>query len=415
MSRQGYVCPPLTLNVTQDYKLPHPQSLSYPFFEVLMRVVILRRFRNASISMDVYADGLVQGLSAVRPDWEIKELAPRLDSSEMKAAKKGRGAFLLNGVRKYYERYWRFPRSLKAENADIFHIVDHSDGHLISWLKKYRKPVVITCHDLINLVAPETFENRAQLPAISMKVWEQSVRAMKNADRVVSVSSHTKKDVIESLNIEEDTVCVVPNAVDPVFKPLPTEIRQQFRQQEGIVDKFCLLNVGSNHSRKNVSSILKALPILKARGIPVHFWKVGKDFTSEQQGFIEHHGLRDNITFFGQPTLNDLIKTYSSADVLVAPSTYEGFGLTILEAMACGLPVITSNVTSLPEVAGDAAILVKPNDVEAIAAGIKQLHQDPDYHQALRQKGLARAATFSWKNTGTRVANIYEKVISKQY
>lgn len=378
-----------------------------------MRVVVLRRFRNASISMDVYADGLVNGLRAVCPDWEIHELAPRLDSSEMKAAKKGRGAFIIEGIRKYYERYWRFPQSLKKEDADIFHIIDHSDGHLLYWLKKFQKKAAITCHDIINLVAPETFENRAQLPGLSMMVWEKSVKEMKRADHIVSVSSHTKKDIVRSLQIDTEKVSVVPNAVDPVFHTLPKETITQFRAEAGVSQRFCLLNVGSNHSRKNIDAILQALPPLKDSGIPVTFWKVGKNFTEAQRAFISEHGLNENTDYFGQPSLEMLIKIYNSADVLIAPSLYEGFGLTVLEAMACGLAVITSNVTSLPEVAGDAAILVEPTDVGAIAAGVERLYKDPEYHQKMVHKGIERAAQFSWENTARQVAAQYKKICAE--
>ena len=122
------------------------------------------------------------------------------------------------------------------------------------------------------------------------------------------------------------------------------------------------------------------------------------------------HDLGADIRYFGQPSLETLITIYNSADVLVSPSLYEGFGLTILEAMACGLAVITSNVTSLPEVAGDAAILVEPTDVEAIAQGIERLYREPDYHQVMIQKGIARAAQFSWENTAKQVRDQYEKI-----
>ena len=288
-----------------------------------MRIVILRRFRNASISMDVYADGLISGLRTVCPDWEVCELAPRLDSSEMQKAKKGRGSFVIEGIRKYYERYWRFPQSLKREDADIFHIVDHSDGHLLYWLKKYKKKAAITCHDLINLVAPETFENRAQLPGLSMMVWEKSVREMKRADHIVSVSSHTKKDVVQALHISGKKVSVVPNAVDPVFRRLPPETIAQFRTDNGLEHRFCLLNVGSNHTRKNIDAILQSLPQLKTNGIPITFWKVGKDFTEAQKAFILKHDLGADIRYFGQPSLETLITIYNSADVLVSPSLYE--------------------------------------------------------------------------------------------
>ena len=377
-----------------------------------MRVAILRRSRNASISMDVYADGLSGGLKAVRPDWEIVELAPLLDSSEMVDAKKQ--PFWLTGIHKYYERYWRYPRSLERQPADIFHVVDHSEGHLCAWLKGYGKHNAITCHDLINLVEPETFKGRAKLPLISMMFWKNAVKSMQKADRIVSVSHHTKKDIVNSLEIKAEKIAVVPNAVDEIFTTISPEAIAQYRQAKGLTDEqFCLLNVGSNHSRKNLTTVLKVLASLKKQNIPVHFWKVGKDFTNQQQEYIAQNNLENNITYLGQPSLDELITIYNAADLLIAPSTYEGFGLTILEAMACGLAVLTSNVTSLPEVAGEAAILVDPLDEAKMVQEIINLYHDRQYHHNLVAKGLERSAMFTWQNTAEQVAQIYEQIVSK--
>lgn len=376
-----------------------------------MRVTILRRSRNASISMDVYADGLISGLKAVRPDWEIVELSPLLDFSEMINTQQQ--SFWLTGINKYYERYWRYPRSLKNQIADIFHVVDHSEGHLCAWLKHYGKHNAITCHDLINLVEPETFKGRARLPLISMIAWKNAVKSMKKANRIISVSNHTKKDIVNSLEIEEENIAVVPNAVDAIFKTIPHKSIARYRQQKGLSsEQFCLLNVGSNHSRKNLMTVLKVLTSLKAQNVPVRFWKVGKDFTPQQQEYIAQNSLETNITYLGQPTLAELITIYNAADLLIAPSTYEGFGLTILEAMACGLAVLTSNVTSLPEVAGDAAILVDPLDVETMVAKILNLYRDRELHQNFIKKGLERSALFTWQNTAEKVACIYEDIAS---
>lgn len=138
-----------------------------------MRVAILRRAVGASFSMDVYADGLVAGLKVARPEWEIIELFPKSDRQEQK------NSSWLTGLGKYYERYWRYPLSVQQETADIFHVIDHSDGHLVYWLKKTKRPIVVTCHDLINLVNPENVDNQARIPAISMAVWKYAVQGLK--------------------------------------------------------------------------------------------------------------------------------------------------------------------------------------------------------------------------------------------
>ena len=367
------------------------------------RIGILRPIAGFSFSMDVYADGLVGGLKTVRPDWEIIELAPTLTNFKDNP--------ILKGVEKYVERYWHYPRQLAQHQIDLFHIIDHSDGHLLYWLNNLPQPKIITCHDLINLTQPDSFRGRSIFPLVSMASWKYAVRGMRHADRIISVSDHTAKDITQHLNIPSQAIASIPNAVDGRFKPLTPLERELFRQQQNLdKEDFCLLNVGSNNSRKNIDTILKAIALLK-HDFPVQFWKAGADFNSAQKSFITEHQLNDCVTYLGKPSPEQLGEIYSAADVLVAPSSYEGFGLTILEAMACRTPVVTSNVTSLPEVAGDAAILVSPTDIEAIVAAIFRLQQDENYRQLLRDRGLARSRQFTWAKTAEQVIRVYRQAL----
>lgn len=372
----------------------------------IMRVAILRRSPQESFSMDVYANSLGRGLRAVRPNWTIIELYPDLERINPQQP-----AWLM-GTQKYYERYWRYPRTLKNQEVDLFHIIDHTHGYLSRWLTRERRLNVVTCHDLINLIRPDTYKGRARFPLISMTAWRLAVEGMREANHILSVSSHTKKDTIEHLKIPADQITVTPNAVDPIYRPVDRETIQAFRQRQRISpETFCLLNVGSNNSRKNVDGILEAVALLKQAGLPIHFWKASADFNAEQMRFIQEHGLESCITYLGKPDEETLVTIYNAADVLMAPSLYEGFGLTVLEAMACGTAVITASVSSLPEVAGDAAILVDPTDTKAIAAAVQQLYADPSYCQELVRRGLERAKQFTWENTAEQVARVYEAVV----
>lgn len=373
-----------------------------------MRIAILRRALQESISMDVYADALIRGLRAIRPNWKIVELAPAIT----KAADSCQPKWLV-GMQKYYQRYWRYPLRLQLEEVDLFHIIDHSDGYLSYWLKSCHKPNVVTCHDLINLIQPETFKGRACFPLISMTAWQLGIRGMKSANHIISVSSHTKKDMIRYLQIQPQKVTVVHNAVDAKFRPLSQKIIHSFRQQQGTTSKqFCLLNVGSNNARKNISTILKVVAVLSREGFPIHFWKVGADFNDEQEYFIQKHNLCDCVSYLGKPDENLLVTIYNAADSLIAPSLYEGFGLTVLEAMACGTPVIAANTTALPEIAGDAAILVEPTNISAIAVAVRKLYHNPAYRLELVKKGLTQVKSFTWENTAEQVARVYENVFS---
>jgi len=236
---------------------------------------------------------------------------------------------------------------------------------------------------------------------------------MRATNHIITVSAHTKADTIQHLNIPAHRITPIPNAVDAVFRPVAEERKQHFRQQQGIpADRFCILNVGSNNIRKNIATILEVVALLHAEGFPIQFWKVGANFNTEQQRFIQAHALESCITYLGQPDEDTLITIYNAADALIAPSLYEGFGLTVLEAMACGTAVIAANTTALPEVAGDAAILVAPQDREAIATAIRQLDRDPAYRHHFVEKGLDRVKHFTWENTAEQVARVYEMVLS---
>lgn len=374
-----------------------------------MRIAILRRSPQVSFSMDVYADGLISGLKTVRPTWEIVEFAPQSSQSDKKSS------VWLVGLWKYYERYWRYPRLVKKQNPDIFHIIDHSDGHLVRWLKRKSQATVVTCHDLINLFQPENIYGRTALPFVSMAAWKYAIKGMEKADHIITVSSHTANDVINNLKITAERITVVPDAVESIFRLLPQQEVKLFREENGITsNKLCLLNVGSNHPRKNISTILNVLKILVEKGLPIYFWKTGADFTPEQKTFIQAHSLENYVAYLGKPDKNKLVQIYNAADILIAPSLYEGFGMTILEAMACGTPVITSNVTSLPEVAGNAAVLVDPMDVDAMVKAVCCIFENSAYRQSLIEAGLARVKPFTWENIAEQIAQIYEKFLNQK-
>ena len=356
-------------------------------------------------SMDVYADGLISGFQTVCPSWQVVELAPNsVDRRSRSTAIR---------LQKTYERFWQFPRRVQQQPADIYHIIDHSDAHIIRWIKRKGKPVVVTCHDLINYFYPQNLEGSVRLPLVSDRLWRSAVKTMAEADAIVAVSTMTANDIKKILNIDAERIFVVPNAVDDIFQPASSDAIQSFRQHMSTPPgTLCLLNVGSNHPRKNVLIILQALNHLKQSGIPVHFWKINGAFNSEQQAFIQAHRLEESIRYLENLDKSALIQAYSAADVLVAPSLHEGVGLTLLEAMACGTPVITSNCSAMPEVVGDAGVLVDPTDSQAIANAVQYLYQNQASYQELCLKSIERSQLFSWKKTAAKITKVYATLLS---
>jgi glycosyltransferase involved in cell wall biosynthesis len=378
-----------------------------------MQIVIVRREPGVALSMDRYADSLVAELKILRPKWKIIEISPDFwNKNQENLWHSG------TGLRKYYERFWRHPRAVSQLKADVVHIIDHSNAHITYWLKRSHRlnpAVVVTCHDLVQFVYPNILRDQSRFPAFSMASWKFSVRGMTQADGIIAVSKNTAKDISEMLAINPHQVTVAPNGVDSQFCRLPLEKIEQIRQQYGCShDTICLLNVGSTHQRKNIFTILNVLVELRDRNLPVYLWKVGDDFTREQKAFIQTQNLQASIVQFGKPDKMALIELYNAADVLLSPSLYEGFGLTVLEAMACGTPVIAANVSSLPEVTGDAAILVEPTDVQAIVSAVCHLKQDASYRQTLIDKGLTRAQEFTWKRSAELVVSVYEQLTTQR-
>jgi glycosyltransferase involved in cell wall biosynthesis len=374
-----------------------------------MRVMIVRRVPGATFSLDVYADNLVAALKTVRPHWEIAEIAPIPWNSPDKLWQSG------PGIKKYYETFWRHPRAVSRLAADIFHVVDQSEAHIAYGLNRLNKPVVVTCHDLVQFVYPEILQDQSRFPALSLATWKYAVRGMEKANHVIAVSTNTAQDITNMLKIKPEQTTVIPNGISAKFQILPNseaaKIRQQYTRSP---DTFCLLNIGSTHQRKNIMTVLQVLKSLTEKGIPICLWRTGSDFTKKQKYFIEEHHLAPHIFDLGRPDAAHLVQIYNAADALLAPSLYEGFGLTVVEAMACGTPVITSNVSSLPEVVENAAIQVDPLDIEAITRAICKIRHDRSYYSYLVEKGLLRAKFFSWEKTAEQVAKVYEGLVQNR-
>ena len=369
-----------------------------------MKVVIVRRVRGSTASIDIYADNLASALRTVRPEWTIVEVEPTPWNSPDKLWMSG------SGLRKYHECYWRYPRAVSKMEADIFHIVDHTDGHIARRLRRTGQSAVVTCHDLVQAIQPD---RQSRFPALSLAVWRYAVTGMREANHVIAVSSNTAKDIHKLLNIPSECITVALNGVGPEFRVLSpaavVSLRQQYTPSP---ETICLLNVGGTSQRKNILTVLKVVASLRDRGFPICLWKTGAQFTPQQQAFIAEHQIDRQIVHLGSPDKETLVSLYNAADILLSPSLYEGFGLTVVEAMACGTPVITSNVSSLPEVIGTAAIALEPTDVEGIVSAVINLKTDPDRYKFFSNEGLNRSNFFKWETTAERVANVYEKVLT---
>jgi glycosyltransferase involved in cell wall biosynthesis len=270
-------------------------------------------------------------------------------------------------------------------------------------------PVVVSIHDLSFEHLPQTFKWR------SRKQLRITVpRSARQAAQVIALSRHGRDDIIETYGVEPEKVTVIPLAAPAHFQPVLNEQElQRVRQTYGIEGDY-ILSVGAIQPRKNLSRLVAAYSRLRPIGPKGNLPKlvlVGKWgwLYEETLRSIKELETSDSVVLTGYVPESDLPALYSGALAFVYPSYFEGFGLPPLEAMQCGTPVIVGNRTSLPEVIGDAGMLVDPFDVDDITAAIVKVISDSDFREQLRVKGLERASIFNWQKTARETLTIYRK------
>jgi glycosyltransferase involved in cell wall biosynthesis len=237
------------------------------------------------------------------------------------------------------------------------------------------------------------------------------------ARRVIAVSQATKQDVVDLFGAAAERIDVVYNGVDAGFCPAPAAEVEAFRGSAGLPARF-ILHLGTLEPRKNLVRLVQAFAQVRAHDAgqpPVKLALAGGKGWDYDAIFAEvaRLGLEQEVLFPGYVRDEDLAGWYRAAAVFVYPSLLEGFGLPVLEAMACGAPTVTSNLSSLPEVAGDAALLVDPTSVDALAGALLRLLADADLARELRGRGLAQAARFPWSRTAQETAAVYRRALSQ--
>ena len=268
-------------------------------------------------------------------------------------------------------------------------------------------PSVITIHDLAFLVYPR------RVDAAKRRYRTLMTRlSARRAARIIAVSEHTAGDVVARLGVPRERVVVVPEAAAEHFRPEPDPaVLAAFRRANDLPERYVLF-VGTLEPRKNLAGLLRAFARVAAEEPALHLAVVGARGWLDDDIFALHRGLglEARVRFAGYVAAEELPRWYQAATLFVYPSFYEGFGLPPLEAMACGTPVITSNVSSLPEVVGSAGVTVDPADEAALAAALLRVWRDEPLRARLRSDGLARAAEFSWARMARETRAVYESV-----
>lgn len=370
-------------------------------------------------SMDRYASRLSLALGRHATDLDVTlagkigaltvENGDRLDGR--RAAGTVRPAFPTSGIgelQRYVARYAVYPRRVRRASADAFHVLDHSYAHLL--LGRRLHPSVVTVHDLLPVIAMRR-RDRDLRARVRNWLLRRVLEGLRRADAWIVATEWLRAELATWLGHDQG-IHVIPFGVDDAFFEPPGEDPAETRRRWKIPDDaFVVLHVGSVGPRKNLPQVIAAVDALRRAGLRAWLLQVGGTLTTEQETELRSRRLERYVARVGALRELELRKAYRVADVLLFPSFYEGFGFPVLEAMASGLPVVTSGAGGLAEVAGDAAVVVGTRELGPFVSAIRKIADGDHWRSQLRAKGLQRARRFRWVETARKTAKVYRQLV----
>ena len=357
-------------------------------------------YRSAGIHS--YIAHLLKYLPAQAPaDWQFQAMVGASNSASFAGVKMSRAPFDTSSP-------WR--RILWEQVFQAGQLREFDLYHAMAFVAPLylNAPMVVTVYDLSFLLFPERLS--------AARRWYLryfTALTCRRALRVLAISHSTAKDLTRLLGINPDKIDVTPLGYDKsVYRPLPAKTIEEFRARQGLPARFWLF-IGTLEPRKNLTMLLRAyarlphsqrLPLILGGG---KGWMADDIFAT-----IEQEGLHENVRHIGFVPAADLPLWYNCAQAFLYPSIYEGFGLPVLEAMACGTPVVTTDISSLPEVAGDAGLCLPPGDAERWTQALVDISKDLHWREAASEKGLERAQRFSWERAAALTMDSYRKALA---
>ncbi len=366
-----------------------------------------RRIRDFGIG--TYIRNLLSSLGRIDPVNEYLVIARHDDAGELPASPSNFETVLYQGRERGIGGFVSYGNFVRRIRADLYHIPLNSVPFMMP------KPYVVTVHDMSSLLFEKGQDMRQEFRLYRFR------RGLLRADKVICVSDATRRDVQNTLGIPENRVCLIYNAPDPVFTAPSRglELDESYRIMERYQINYpYILYAGNIRPQKNIPRLVEAFAVLKGelQRHPIYadlrLIIIGDEiskYASVRHAVIQSR-VQQTVRFLGFVPINTLRIFYKAAAAFVFPSLYEGFGLPPLEAMACGVPVVTSNVSSLPEVVGDAAIVVNPENVFDIARGMREALLDEDLRRRSIERGFQQLKRFSWERTAEQVLDMYREV-----
>jgi glycosyltransferase involved in cell wall biosynthesis len=366
--------------------------------------------------MDRYASRLARDLKRYATDLDI-ELSGQIAGLTTDGNVRNRSGPLpvpllptpgFQEARRYFARYFRYPRRVKRMRADLIHVLDHSYAHVLRSMR--RVPAVVTVHDLLPVLTVERGAAGIR-DRVRNRLLEWVLTGLRRADAWIVATEWMRSELGQWLG-HEDRIHVIPYGVDDAFFAEAAETREETRRRLEIPQQaFVVLHVGSVGPRKNLPAVIAAVHGLRASGTDAWLLQVGGVLTGDHKEDLAARGIAGRVRTVGEAAEADLRAAYRAADVLLFPSHYEGFGFPVLEAMASGLPVVTSGAGGLAEVAGDAAIVVGGREVEPYVVALRRLATNPAWRAQLVARGSDRARRFRWVETARKTAEVYRELL----
>lgn len=308
---------------------------------------------------------------------------------------------LINNSPKYSLReHFSLSHQAKKYNIQLF----HEPHYTLSYFLKCKK--VVSIHDLIHL------KFREYLPSPKAYLYAKFMigQAVKKADKILVGSENTKNDIMEIFKTKREKIEVIYYGVDEIFKPIKDQNPlENSRNKYKLPDKYILYS-GSMRKHKNLENALKAYAGLKDKSYDLVLAGVGLQNQKVLEPMLKELKITEKVKMIPFLDYTDLVLLYNFASVLFFPTMYEGFGLPVLEAMACGIPVVSSNNSSIAEVSGDAAVLVDPANLKEMTESLEKVLNETSLRQKMISLGLERAKIFTWKKTAEKTLRIYQEL-----
>lgn len=361
----------------------------------------LRRIKNLGIGR--YMKCLVEAILAEEPQGDYLLILPP-DAEDIINVGGSRAKTITSGL-KYYsiQEQIGLPKLLRDHRVDLL----HAPHFMLPLVRPC--PSVVTIHDVIGLAWKEDLRSRIGRVYYS---WMMSA-AVRLADRIITDSNFSRDDIVRLLGVNPERIKVIYPGIGSDFQPVTDEVQLRNIRAKHRIENDYIVYAGIYKPRKNHAALLRAFRSFLSNGRDANLVLVGplKEGEQDLRQLANELGISDKVIYTGFVDDAELRALYSAATVYACPSLYEGFGFTVLEAMACGTPVVCARETSLPEVAGDAALYADPRNAEEFGQALHDVFTDPSLRHTLIEKGRRNLQRFSWPNTARETLSVYQDAL----